>query len=182
MFCVPETLPLHCYFVGLSFKMGIKCNLMSTAVPVRPVRNSLLDGSGLAASLEPPTGIIDDHITRHQEAMVRIHGAVQDISAGDAEKASDRVCGFKAAAAELVAEVTTRMEVLAASLRGELTAQAADLRGDLAATRAELLRKIEDNIAGGGDASQGPMGLQSSAALAGQLNEVVRPCRAVWGF
>lgn len=103
----------------------------------------------------------------------------KDVSSGDADKADDGTASpdKRVAAAELVAEVTTRVEILAASLRGELTAKAAELRGDLAATRAELLRKIEDNIGGGGDGAEGgggPIGLQSSAALAGQLNEVVR--------
>jgi len=103
----------------------------------------------------------------------------KDVSSGDADKGGDGSASpdKRVAAAELVAEVTTRVEVLAASLRGELTAKAAELRGDLAATRAELLRKIEDNIGGGGDGAEGgggPIGLQSSAALAGQLNEVVR--------
>eukprot|EP00439_Symbiodinium_sp_Y106_P067393 s329_g11.t1 len=70
----------------------------------------------------------------------------EEVSSGDADKGGDGSAspGKRVAAAELVAEVTTRVEVLAASLRGELTAKAAELRGDLAATRAELLRKIEE--------------------------------------
>jgi len=80
---------------------------------------------------------------------------------------------------EVLAQDSSSMQATYAKLRGELGAKSAELRGDVAALRSEMLQKLQDlgasAIAGQGEGtSSGGLGLQSNAALAGQMHEVVR--------
>ncbi|CAE8624643.1 unnamed protein product, partial [Polarella glacialis] len=107
------------------------------------------------------------------------NGALRsDLSAALAQETTELVFKLRSLAAELREELSSRVEVVVATLRGDLAAQAAELRGDIAANRADLLQQIEDSVA---EVAKIPslgagagMGLQSSAAVAGQLSEVVR--------
>lgn len=87
---------------------------------------------------------------------------------------------LRAAQLELREELNARVSMAVASLHGDLAAQAAELRGDIAASQAELKGEFAQCKEPGPAASQaavyesGGLGLQSSAAVAGQLKEVMR--------
>lgn len=87
---------------------------------------------------------------------------------------------LRAAQLELREELNARVSVAVASFHGDLAAQAAELRGDIAASQAELKGEFAQCKEQGPPASQaavyesGGLGLQSSAAVAGQLKEVMR--------
>eukprot|EP00930_Biecheleria_cincta_P034468 TRINITY_DN23823_c0_g2_i1.p1 TRINITY_DN23823_c0_g2~~TRINITY_DN23823_c0_g2_i1.p1 ORF type:complete len:992 (-),score=191.06 TRINITY_DN23823_c0_g2_i1:73-3048(-) len=88
---------------------------------------------------------------------------------------------LRAAQLELREEFIARVSMAVASLHGELAAQAAELRGDLAASRAEIKGEFaqckeqgSQHINQAAIYESGGLGLQSSAAVAGQLKEVMR--------
>eukprot|EP00931_Biecheleriopsis_adriatica_P048049 TRINITY_DN27747_c0_g1_i1.p1 TRINITY_DN27747_c0_g1~~TRINITY_DN27747_c0_g1_i1.p1 ORF type:complete len:1014 (-),score=238.95 TRINITY_DN27747_c0_g1_i1:3-2849(-) len=109
------------------------------------------------------------------------HAPSEAASSTAATPTPQELANFQVKVLALREELLSRVDVVVASIRGDLAAQAAELRGDMAANCAELtanLLKRMEAVAGpqgqqGGGQGNG-MGLQSSAAIAGQLSEVVR--------
>lgn len=106
-----------------------------------------------------------------------------DLSAALGREATELLARIRSLGTELRNELNSRVEVVSAGLREDIAAARAELHGDITATsgelQAELNRQFENFVGQNmletrGTTPAAQTGLQSNAAVIGQLSEVLR--------